>query len=67
MLPYKAGMCRKAQLPPVSRAGGPITNIAKKKIIHTEEIISQNLLGLKSEERIEELLHSFRKRKLLAT
>ena len=59
-------MCRKAQLPPVSRAAGPITNIAKKKIIHTEEIISQNLLGLKSEEIIEELLHSFRKRKLLA-
>ena len=59
-------MCRKAQLPPVSRAGGPITNIAKKKTIHTEEIISQNLLGLKSEERIEELLLSFRKRNLLA-
>ena len=51
----------------VSRTGGQKTDIAKKKIIiHTEEIISQNLLGLKSEERIEELLHSFRKRKLLA-
>ena len=41
------------------------TNVAKiKKKLTSRTIASQNLLGLKSEERVEELFYTFKKRKL---
>ena len=48
--------------PTVSQAGRVLKD--NKKI--QEEIVSQNLLGLKSEARLEEFFFSFRSRGLLA-
>lgn len=60
-------MCKKTPNLSVSRAGGLINNeVAKSKSLNTETIVSQNLLGLKSEARLEEFFFSLRKRKLLA-
>ena len=60
-------MCKKTPNLSVSRAGGLINNeVAKSKSLNTEIIVSQNLLGLKSEARLEEFFFSLRKRKLLA-
>ena len=58
-------MCKPTPLSSVSRAGECNTYVAKnKKIFSSETIVSQNLLGLKSEERVEELFYTLRKRKL---
>jgi len=56
-------MCYTTPPPTVSQAGGVFKN-HKAKI--REEIVSQNLLGLKSEARLEEFFFSFRNRGLLA-
>ena len=55
-------MCYATPAPTVSQAGRVLKD--NKKI--QEEIVSQNLLGLKSEARLEEFFFSFRSRGLLA-
>ena len=60
-------MCKKTPPPAVSRAAGLITNnVANNKNFVSETIVSQNLLGLKSESRLEELFYGLRDRKILA-
>ena len=65
-LPYFVGMCKETPPASVSRAAGLTNNVAKNRKAIYETIISQNLLGLKSESRLEELFFCLRKRKLLA-
>ena len=58
-------MCIQAPLSSTSRIDECNTNVAKiKKKLTSRTIASQNLLGLKSEERVEELFYTFKKRKL---
>ena len=57
-------MCHLVPFPPVSRTGR-MTNRAKKKC-RTETIVSQNIRGIKSCERIEELCASFNQQRLFA-
>ena len=60
-------MCKQTPPPLVSRADGFITNnVAKNKNFISETIVSQNLLGLKSDSRLEELFFCMRKRNILA-
>ena len=61
--PYLVEMCYITPPPTVSQAGRVFKN-NKAKI--REEIVSQNLLGLKSEARLEEFFFSFKSRGLLA-
>ena len=58
-------MCRTVPVQPVSRAGGSTTNKAKKKC-KTVTFISQNVRGIKSNDRIEELCAFFNKHKIFA-
>ena len=61
--PYLVEMCYITPPPTVSQTGRVFKN-NKAKI--REEIVSQNLLGLKSEARLEEFFFSFKSRGLLA-
>ena len=58
-------MDHNAQTHSASRADGSNKAIKKRKF-KTIEIVSQNVQGLKSEEKIEELCLSLRKRKIFA-
>ena len=53
------------QAPPTAASRAAVRTQAKSKCI-TESIVSQNLLGLKSESRLEEFFYSLRSRGLLA-
>ena len=58
-------MCHIAPIPPVSRADR-MKNTAKQKH-KTLTIVSQNVRGLKSDERMEEICSSMNRRKIFAT
>ena len=58
-------MCLAAPVLPVSRADRKTVNLAKKKI-KTETFVSQNVRGLKSTERIEELCSSINQHNVFA-
>ena len=59
--PFIVGMCVKTPYPIVSVG---LNNIAKRKTSSTETIISQNVRGLISDERIEELFNAIHIRNL---
>ena len=59
-------MCRNTPISSVSRTDGIVNEIAKKGKNNTETIISQNLRGLKSDARLEELFLVLKLRDLLA-
>ena len=54
-------MCHKAPIQTVSRADGFSNIVKKKKKFKTVTIVSQNVRGVKSDERIEELCMSMKK------
>ena len=58
-------MCLAAPVPPVSRTDG-MSNTAKRKH-KTLTIVSQNVRGLKSDERVEEICSSMNQRRIFAT
>ena len=66
-LPYSARMCHQAPAVNASQVCSVENNkqSARRKI-STELIISQNVRGLKSDDRIDELMNSMHKRKCLA-
>ena len=67
-LPYSARMCQKARAENVSQACLALNKTKQNAKIRTvtESIVSQNIRGLKSDDRIEELVHSVCSRKVFA-
>ena len=59
-------MCRQPPISSVSRAGEIITSTARRRKFSTETIVSQNLLGLKSDSRLDELFTVMDQRKHFA-
>ena len=66
-LPCSTGMCRQAPDSVVSRTTGSTNANIKAKRNTIESIVSQNVRGLKSDEKLEELFAAINTRNILAT